>query len=100
MSCAGRRMSEFIFSRQLLPRRICYTARDLLHSWMGSCEIWSMSVDRPLYCCNGSLKSMPLLQNWEFDDCGYMHTRDACINNVPIEDSVRRLQGWEIHDKA
>ena len=43
---------------------------------------------------------MALLQNWEFDDHGYMRTRDACINNVPIEDSVRRLQGWEIHDKA
>jgi nuclear transport factor 2 (NTF2) superfamily protein len=27
-----------------------------------------------------------------------MRLRDACINNVPIEDSWRRLQGWEIHD--
>ena len=43
---------------------------------------------------------MAVLQNWEFDDRGYMNTREACINNVPIEDSVRRLQGWEIHDKA
>ncbi|CAL5228668.1 g11841 [Coccomyxa viridis] len=39
-------------------------------------------------------------ENWEFDERGYMQKRDACINNVPIEDSVRRLQGWEIHDKA
>ena len=41
-----------------------------------------------------------VLQNWEFDERGYMRMRDACINNVPIEDSVRRLKGWEIHDKA
>lgn len=27
-----------------------------------------------------------------------MRLRDACINNVPIEQSVRRLKGWEIHD--
>ena len=41
-----------------------------------------------------------LLQNWDFDERGYMQIRDACINNVPIESSVRRLKGWEIHDKA
>ena len=45
-------------------------------------------------------ESGALLQNWEFDERGYMRIRDACINNVPIEDSVRRLQGWELHDKA
>lgn len=60
-----------------------------------------------ILCCAGAVftlsgvaEQLSMLQNWEFDERGYMRKRDACINNVPIEDSVRRLEGWEIHDKA
>lgn len=38
------------------------------------------------------------MQNWEFNERGLMQIRDACINKVPIEQSVRRLKGWEVHD--
>jgi len=30
-------------------------------------------------------------EHWEFDDYGYMRRRDASINDVPIEESERRL---------
>ena len=31
-------------------------------------------------------------EHWEFDDDGYMRRRDASINDVPIEESQRRLR--------
>lgn len=30
-------------------------------------------------------------ENWEFDDLGYMRRREASINDVPIEESERRV---------
>ena len=30
-------------------------------------------------------------EHWEFDEAGYMRRRDASINDVPIEESQRRL---------
>jgi nuclear transport factor 2 (NTF2) superfamily protein len=30
---------------------------------------------------------------WEFDDEGYMRRREASINDVPIEESERRIHG-------
>src|ERR671929_932104 len=30
---------------------------------------------------------------WEFDDEGYMRRREASINDVPIEESARRIHG-------
>ena len=32
-------------------------------------------------------------ENWEFDDLGYMARREASINDVPIEESERRVFG-------
>ena len=32
-------------------------------------------------------------EHWEFDEHGYMSRRDASINDVPIEESERRLTG-------
>jgi uncharacterized protein len=32
-------------------------------------------------------------EQWEFDDEGYMRQREASINDVPIEESARRLTG-------
>ncbi len=32
-------------------------------------------------------------ENWEFDDKGYMARREASINDVPIEESDRRIVG-------
>ncbi len=32
-------------------------------------------------------------EHWEFDENGYMSRRDASINDVPIEESERRLGG-------
>jgi nuclear transport factor 2 (NTF2) superfamily protein len=32
-------------------------------------------------------------ENWEFDDLGYMRRREASINDVPIAESERRIQG-------
>lgn len=31
-------------------------------------------------------------EQWEFDDLGYMRRRDASINDVPIQESDRRLR--------
>ncbi len=56
-----------------------------------SCDCLETYVCEFIRHCNG-------VQNWEFNEKGYMQVRDACINKVPIEQSVRRLQGWEIHD--
>jgi uncharacterized protein len=33
-------------------------------------------------------------ENWEFDDKGYMKSRHASINDMPIEESERKLR-WE-----
>lgn len=66
----------------------------ILHSWSVVSPGFCPRKDMP--CDVGSLMHA---QNWEFDERGYMRLRDACINNVPIEDSWRRLKGWEIHDK-
>lgn len=32
-------------------------------------------------------------ENWEFDDLGYMARREASINDVPIQESERRIVG-------
>ena len=32
-------------------------------------------------------------ENWEFDDLGYMARREASINDVPIDESERRIFG-------
>jgi nuclear transport factor 2 (NTF2) superfamily protein len=32
-------------------------------------------------------------ENWEFDAAGYMRRREASINDVPIEESDRRIRG-------
>ena len=32
-------------------------------------------------------------ENWEFDDLGYMARREASINDVPIQESERRIFG-------
>ncbi len=32
-------------------------------------------------------------EQWEFDDEGYMRQREASINDLPIEESARRLTG-------
>ena len=32
-------------------------------------------------------------ENWEFDDEGYMRRREASINDVPIDESERRIFG-------
>lgn len=32
-------------------------------------------------------------ENWEFDERGYMQRREASINDVPIDESERRLFG-------
>jgi nuclear transport factor 2 (NTF2) superfamily protein len=32
-------------------------------------------------------------ENWEFDDLGYMARREASINDVPIDESDRRIFG-------
>lgn len=32
-------------------------------------------------------------ENWEFDDLGYMRRREASINDVPIDESERRIFG-------
>jgi nuclear transport factor 2 (NTF2) superfamily protein len=32
-------------------------------------------------------------ENWQFDDLGYMARREASINDVPIEESDRRIFG-------
>jgi len=32
-------------------------------------------------------------ENWQFDELGYMATREASINDVPIEESQRRIFG-------
>ncbi|MEU5687327.1 DUF1348 domain-containing protein [Streptomyces venezuelae] len=34
-------------------------------------------------------------ENWEFDEYGLMHTRHACINDVPIQESDR-LYHWPL----
>jgi len=35
-------------------------------------------------------------ENWEFDDQGYMRRREASINDVPIDQSERRIFGPRI----
>lgn len=32
-------------------------------------------------------------ENWEFDDAGYMQRREASINDLPIDESERRIFG-------
>lgn len=32
-------------------------------------------------------------ENWQFDDLGYMARREASINDVPIDESQRRIHG-------
>ena len=32
-------------------------------------------------------------ENWEFDDLGYMQRREASINDVPIDETDRRIHG-------
>jgi uncharacterized protein len=34
-------------------------------------------------------------ENWEFDDDGLMHTRFACINDLPIKESERKFH-WPL----
>ncbi|GGC78208.1 nuclear transport factor 2 family protein [Undibacterium terreum] len=33
-------------------------------------------------------------ENWEFDENGLMHTRHACINDLPIKESERKFH-WD-----
>ena len=65
------RKSLWAFSGNRIAVRFAYECRDATGQWWRS---------------YGN-------ENWEFDEHGLMRRREACINDVPIEESQRRIFG-------
>ncbi len=94
-----RNRSEFIKGREeivaFLRRK---WARELDYSLRK--DLWSFSENRIAvrfqYECHdadGQWWRSYGNELWEFDDEGYMRRREASINDVPIEESERRIHG-------
>ncbi|HEX5510437.1 MAG TPA: nuclear transport factor 2 family protein [Actinomycetales bacterium] len=94
-----RNRSEFIKGREeivaFLRRK---WARELDYSLRK--DLWSFSENRIAvrfqYECrdaDGQWWRSYGNELWEFDDEGYMRRREASINDVPIEESERRIHG-------
>ena len=96
---AWRNRSEFITGRQEIVAFLTRKwAKELEYRLIK--ELWAFSGDRIAVRFayewrddSGNWFRSYGNENWEFDEFGYMTRREASINDVPIDESERRIHG-------